>query len=169
VPGGLAQTPIVLDRRTGRFRAAGRAVRVRDLLADTTIPFAGRQIGADEKKGLVLLRVDGELRVRYLTSGIYGDSWSGRVATYRRIDCDGGILSVTLGSDKSLYHTPQLVTASQNGRVVARASVPPSRLTTMRVPLRGTCTVGFTVARTRVPGGGDTRHLGVRFVAFHVS
>jgi Dolichyl-phosphate-mannose-protein mannosyltransferase len=169
VPGGLAQTPIVLDRRTGTFRAQGRDVRVRDLLADTSIPFSGRQIGADEKKGLVLLRVDGVLRVRYLTTGIYGDSWSGPVATYRRVDCDGGILTVTLGSDKSLYQTPQRVTASQNGRVVAHAVVPPSQLVTVRVPLRGTCTVSFAVARTRVPGAGDSRHLGVRFVAFHVS
>src|SRR5581483_9435183 len=127
VPGGLAQTPIVLDRRTGTFRAAGKDVHVRDLLADATIPFAGAQIGADAKKGLVLLRVDGPLRVRYLTDGIYGDTWSGRVATYRRIDCDGGTLTVTLGSDKGLYQTPQHVTASQNGRVVATASVPPSK------------------------------------------
>ena len=169
VPGGLAQTPIVLDRRTGAFRADGKDVTVRDVLADTTIPFAGAQIGADAKKGLVLLRVNGTLHVRYLTSGIYPDSWSRRIATYRRIDCDGGILSVTLGSDKRLYRTPQHVTARQNGRVVASVSVPPSADVIMRVPLRGTCTVQFTVARTRVPKSNDTRHLGVRFVAFHVS
>ena len=169
VPGGLAQTPVVLDRRTGTFQARGKDVRVRDLLADTTIPFAGAPIGADAKKGLVLLRVNGPLRVRYLTTGIYGDSWSGPVATYRRIDCDGGILSATLGSDENLYPTPQRVVAAQNGRVVASIAVPPTKLVTIRVPLRGTCTVQFTVARTKVPGHGDKRHLGVRFVAFNVS
>ncbi|HZU20864.1 MAG TPA: glycosyltransferase family 39 protein [Gaiellaceae bacterium] len=169
VPGGLAQTPIALDRRSGTFRAGGRDVHVRDLLADTTIPFAGARLGADPIRGLVLLRVDGPLRVAYETSGIYGDSWSGRTATYRQIDCNGGILSATLGSDKRLYRTPQRVVATENGRTIASASVPPSRLVTMHVPLRGTCLVRFTVARTRVPGHGDTRRLGVRFVAFSVS
>jgi hypothetical protein len=169
VPGGLAQTPIALDRRTGTFRAAGRDVHVRDLLADTTIPFAGSRIGADAKKGLVLLRVDGPLRVTYETTGIYGDSWSARTASYRRIDCNGGILSATVGSDPHLYRTPQHVVASENGRVIASASVPPKRLVTMHIPLRGTCTVRFVVARTRVPGHGDSRRLGVRFVSFRVS
>jgi Dolichyl-phosphate-mannose-protein mannosyltransferase len=169
VPGGLAQTPIELDRSSGTFRAAGHDVHVRDLLADTTIPFAGRRLGADTRKGLVLLRVDGPLRVTFETDGIYGDSWSGKTAVYRRIDCNGGILSVTLGSDSHLFDTPQRVVASENGRVIASASVPPSRLVTMHIPLRGTCAVRFTVVRTRVPGHGDRRHLGVRFVAFEVS
>lgn len=169
VPGGLAQTPIVLDRASGRFRADGSVVSVRDLLADTTIPFAGTPIGADAKKGLVLLRVNGQLRVRYETSGIYADSWSGRHASYRRIDCDGGTLTVTLGSDPKLYRAPQRVSATQNGRPAGSVVVSPSRPATMHIPLRGTCTVLFTTASTRVPGHGDPRHLGVRFLAFHVS
>jgi hypothetical protein len=88
---------------------------------------------------------------------------------YRRIDCDGGILSATLGSDKTLYSTQQHVVATENGRFVAAISVPPSKLVIMRIPLRGTCAVHFTVSRTRVPGHGDNRRLGVRFVSFHVS
>ena len=102
-----------------------------------------------------------------LTAIVVGAGPSGLLAAIAL--ADGGILSVTLGSDKRLYRTPQRVTARQNGRVVATVSVPPSTDVIMRVPLRGTCTVQFTVARTRVPKSNDTRHLGVRFVAFHVS
>jgi hypothetical protein len=161
VPGGLAQTPIELDRSTGRYGA----VRVRDLLTDTTIPFAGTKIGADEKKGLLLLRVDGPLRVRYVTSGIYADSWSGAVATYRRFTCNGGTLRVTLGSDPHLFRSPQLVTATVGGRTT-RVSVSPARTVTMRISLGNACVVRFRVARTKMPGPSDRRRLGVRFVSF---
>jgi hypothetical protein len=166
VPGGLAQTPIVLDWATGRFRADGKSVRVRDLLADTTLPFAGTPVGADKRKGLLLLRVDGPLRVRYATKGIYGDAWSGRTATYRRYACNGGSVVVALGSDPHLFRRAQHVEAIENGRVVASATVPPDATAKMRVPLAGSCIVHFRVARTRVPGNGDERRLGVRLVAF---
>ena len=166
VPGGLAQTPVVLDRATGRYLAAGRPVEVADLLSDTSVPWTGRLIGADVHKGLVLLRVDGPLAVRYVTTGIYADSWSGRQATYRAFACGARRLAVGLGSDPKLYSAAQLVTASVRGRVVARIAVPPARTVTLRVPLDGACAVRFTVARTKVPGQGDRRHLGVRFLGF---
>ncbi len=169
VPGGLAQTPIELDRSTGRFLASGNPVEVDDLLADTSIPFAGRQIGADPKKGLVLLRVNGPLQVRYVTSGIYGDGWSGRTAAYRGFGCAGRTLAVRLGSDPRLYRTAQHVTAWVAGRAVAHASVAPSATVTMRVPLRGSCIARFVVARTKVPGPQDQRHLGIRFLGFRLS
>ncbi len=169
VPGGLAQTPIVLDRADGRFLAAGRPVDVDDLLSDTSVPWAGTQIGADPKKGLVLLHVGGALRVRYVTRGIYGDSWSGASAAYRAFRCGSRRLSVGLGSDPKLYSDDQQVTASVRGRIVARANVPPSRTVTMHVPLNGACVVRFSVARTKVPGPGDRRHLGVRFLGFVAS
>jgi hypothetical protein len=169
VPGGLAQTPITLDRADGRFTAAGRPVAVADLLSDTSEPWAGRLIGADPKKALVLLRVDGPLRLRYLTDGIYDDSWSGAHALYRGFDCGGGTLSVLLGSDPKLYADDQHVSASVAGSVVARIAVPPARTVVMRVPLHGACVVHFTVARTKVPGPGDRRHLGVRFLGFTTS
>ena len=169
VPGGLAQTPIVVDRATGRFEAAGKPVDVADVLVDTTLPFAGRQIGADDKKGLLLLRVDGPLRLAYTTSGIYGDSWSGRTVTFRRYACAPGTLTVSLGSDLQLYRTAQHVRALVNGATVAVASVPPTGTVTMHVPLRGACTVRFVVARTKSPGPNDRRRLGARFVGFSLS
>lgn len=177
VPGGLAQTPVVLDRATGRYRAAGRVVRVRDLLVDTSIPVEGRPIAADKRKGLVLLRVDGLLRAGYVTDGIYGDAWSGKEATYHRYDCAGGRLRVELGSDPELFDRPQLVEAREHGRIVGRARVATTGTTVLQIPLLPgadrSCTVSFLISHTKVParvhpGSTDTRALGVRFVGFQV-
>ena len=178
VPGGLAQTPIVLDRVTGRYRAAGKVVRVRDVLVDTGASVAGRKIGADAKKGLVLLRVDGALRAVYMTGGIDADTWAGRTAVYRQFDCHGGRLAVTLGSDPHLFHRAQVVEAFERGRRVGSARVQPATTTTLRVPLlpspSGVCVVRFRASRTLVPalvlrGSTDTRRLGARFVSFVVT
>jgi hypothetical protein len=178
VPGGLAQTPIAVDRETGAYLADGRPVRVRDVLTDTSLSIVGRKLGADEKKGLVLLRVEGRLRAEHVTTGIDPDAWSGARAMYRRFGCRGGTLAVTLGSDAHLFRTLQLVDAYVAGRHVATAVVGRFHERTLRVPLRpgphGACTVRFRVARTRVParvipGSTDVRHLGVRFLSFRVA
>jgi hypothetical protein len=178
VPGGLAQTPITVDRATGVYRANGRVVQVQDVLTDTTVAIAGRRIGADPKKGLVLLRVDGRLRADHITGGIDHDSWAGASALYRRFDCSGGSLLVDLGSDAKLFPSLQVVEAYVHGRHAASAYVGPYVSTTMRVPLvrgpRGSCTVRFRIPRTRIPalaepGSTDTRALGVRFLGFRVS
>jgi hypothetical protein len=179
VPGGLAQTPIVVDHSTGNYLADGRRVQVADVLTDTSLSVVGRKIGADPKKGLVLLRVDGTLRAEHVTTGIdYPDLWAGRTATYRRFACTGGTLAVRLGSDAQLFSTLQLVQAYVHGRLVASALVGPYREETMRVPLargpHGACTVGFRVAKTREPakvepGSTDTRHLGIRFLGFELA
>jgi hypothetical protein len=103
-------------------------------------------------------------------SGVYPDTWSGKSVTYRRLDCDGGRLTVGLGSDPSLFRRAQVVTAYARGRVVGRATIPPPERVDLTVPLRpdakGTCTVRFEVARTAVPGLADTRRLGAHFVSF---
>jgi len=178
VPGGLAQSPVVLDRSTGHFRLQGHNVDVSDLLVDTSIPAAGKQIAADKRKGLVLLRVDGPLRVSSATDGIDADAWSRRVAAYRRYDCTGGTLRVELGSDPQLFRTAQIVAASVRGRPAGIAVVPPTKTTVLSVPLQpsadGTCRVSFRVARTAEParivrGSTDTRHLGIRFLSFRVT
>ena len=170
VPGGLAQTPISLDRATGRYEAAGDPVDVADALVDTTLPFAGRQIGADPKKGLRLLRVDGPLRLRYTTSGLYPDTWSTRHVTFRRYACTPATLTVTLSSDVHLYRTPQRVQAAVEGAPVAAvASVPPDATVTMRIPLRSACVVRFLIPRTKSPGPSDRRRLGVHFDGFALS
>jgi hypothetical protein len=179
VPGGLAQTPIAVDRATGEYRAAGKPVVVADLLTDTSLSVAGRRIGSDPKKGLVLLRVDGPLRADDITEGIaYPDLWAGKTALYRRFRCSGGTLTVTLGSDSHLFKSLQLVRAYVHGRPAGSALVAPQGTALLHVPLQrgphGACTVQFTMAETKVParvepGSTDTRHLGVRFLSFRVS
>ncbi len=179
VPGGLAQTPIVVNRSTGDYLAAGRAVHVRDVLVDTSLSIVGRRIGADLKKGLVLLRVNGTLRAEHITTGIdYPDLWAGHTAMYRRFACRGGTLAVQLGSDAHLFKDVQLVEAYVRGRLVTSQLVGPYREETLRVPLtrgpHGSCTVNFRIPRTRVPArvepsSTDTRPLGIRFLDFAVT
>jgi hypothetical protein len=178
VPGGLAQTALRIDPSTGRYLAAGNNVQVRDVLVETGTSVVGRKIGADQRKGLVLLRVDGPLRAVYLVHGIDADAWAGRTATYRQFACDGGQLLVTLGSDAQLFHQPQVVEALERGRRVGVARVQPNATSTLRVPLipapNGACVVRFRVSRTLVPAlvlrnSTDTRALGIRFLGFKVT
>ena len=178
VPGGLAQTPVTVDHATGVYHdPGGEPVRVDDVLTDTTISLAGRQIGADPKKGLVLLHVGGVLRASHLTDGVYPDAWAGTSALYRRFGCSGGSLAVELGSDAKLFDAPQVVDAYVGRKLAATAVVGRYRPVTMRVPLargaHGACTVRFRVLRTRVParvepGSTDTRRLGIRFLGFQM-
>ncbi len=179
VPGGLAQTPVAVNRASGNYLAAGQVVHVQDVLTDTSISVAGRAIGGDPKKGLVLLHVDGPLRAEHITTGIdYPDLWAGHTAMYRRFACRGGRLDVQLGSDAHLFKSVQLVEAYVRGRLVASTLVGPYREATMHVPLvrgpRGSCTVRFRIPRTRVPArveppSTDTRELGIRFLDFTAS
>lgn len=178
VPGGLAQTPIAVDHATGNYLANGRPFDVADVLTDTSLSIFGRQIGSDPKKGLILLQVDGKLRARHITSGIYPDSWAGRTAMFRRFGCSGGTLAVRLGSDAKLFRTLQLVHAYVGGKLVATELVGRYSIQTMFVPLQrgphGACTVRFRVAKTREPArvepdSTDTRQLGIRFIGFAVS
>ena len=178
VPGGLAQTPVVLDRVTGRYRSGGRVVHVQDVLADTSVPVEGSLLAADKRKGLVLLRVDGPLRAGYVTDGIYGDAWSGKHALYRRFDCAGGQLRVGLGSDPELF---QAGPGGHRARGRARGRPCPHRPEGRGcAPRASRCLPGPDPARSRSrsretrvparvqPGATDTRALGVRFTGFQV-
>ncbi|HEY6962606.1 MAG TPA: glycosyltransferase family 39 protein [Gaiellaceae bacterium] len=168
VPGGLAETALTLDRARGYYLAGGKRVDVADALTDTSAPLVGRRIGADEKKGLVLMRVDGPLRAANLVTGVFPDQWMERTARFRRFACRGGTLAVTLGSDAHLFRRPQLVQALVAGRPVASVRVPPDAEATLRARLRprgDVCDVTLHVPHTRVPGPQDRRHLGIRVLA----
>jgi len=145
-------------------RALSSGVRVQYVLAADA---AGTPVARDPGTGVTLFRVDGPLVVPTHVSGLYpNDTWSGRSVTYTRTHCSGGRLSVTLGSDPSLFTRAQIVTASERGRVVGRARIAPAGTAELVVPLHPTasvCTVRFLVARTAVPGHGDTRTLGAHF------
>jgi hypothetical protein len=148
-------------------RALAGGVRVQYVLAEDA---AGTVVARDPGIGVTLYRVDGPLVVPTHVTGLYpDDTWSGRRVTYTRTHCSGGRLNVALGSDPSLFSRPQVVTASEHGRVVGRARIAPAGTAELVVPLHpvsSICTVQFVVARTAVPGRGDTRALGAHFVRF---
>ena len=141
-------------------------------LADRALSLDGRVVARDRAIGMLLYRVGGPIAVRTLTAGLYpGDQWSGPEVTFARFACQGGTLVALVGSDASLFTTPQTVTASTAGREVARATLRPGATRRLTVPLRreqGVCNVKFAVSPTAVPadvlGSEDGRELGVRFL-----
>jgi hypothetical protein len=174
VPGGLAQTPLVLDRRTGFLRRKdGSLVRSPFVLTDSSLELNGRVAAVDATKRMFLYRLRGPLQQLAFIGGIYPqDTWSGRYVTYVRHNCRGGTLAVGLQSDTGLFAEPNGVTARIGGRVVRRALVAPDESMTIGIPLvpvHGECTVRFAVDRTAVPklvtGGQnpDPRRLGMHF------
>jgi len=168
VPGSLPETRVEVDPTTGRFEPP---VRARYVVVDGSIAPDGKVLARDEGWGLALWKLDGgELISTTSVRGLYpNDTWSGREVRWRRLRCDGGELRVTLSSDPSLFRRDQLVTAFTGLDEVVSVRVPPAEPVTLRVPLRprrGVCEVGFHVARTVVPGGQDTRALGVHFNGF---
>jgi hypothetical protein len=172
VPGGLAQTPIRVDRRNGFFRdSEGNPVSVAYALTDASLELDGGVLAEDERKGMRLWGIGGLLRQLAFVDGLYPqDTWSQRNVTYTRHDCRGGsTLVVELQSDPALFDEPNTVTARVGDRVVARTKVFPTLTKTLRVPLEsdgGKCVVRFDVERTAVPSNDDPRELGVHFNRF---
>ena len=172
-PGGLAETEVRKRGSDGSYRTTtGEAIRGPYVLVHDSIAPDGVPVARDPGRGMTLWRIDGPLIATTTTvEGIYpGDTWSGRRVTWTRKRCSGGTLMTTISSDPNLFRDDQLVTASIGGRVVARASVGPTekRILAIRTqPSHGDCRIVFEVARTRVPGGGDTRELGAHFSFFY--
>ncbi len=177
VPGGLAQTPLTVDRQSGYLRGPdGKLVRVRYALTDASLALRGRTVAEDKRKAMLLHRIDGPLRQLSFVDGLYPqDTWSKRVVTYTRHDCRGGTLRVELQSDPALFTEPNAVVAQVGGRVVGRAVVGPLDKKVLRVPLErdgDTCAARFAVARTAVPAevtngeNLDPRPLGIHFNRF---
>jgi 4-amino-4-deoxy-L-arabinose transferase-like glycosyltransferase len=172
-PGGLAETPVTKRMSDGTYRTAeGKAVRGPYVLVHDSIAPDGVAVGRDPGRGMTVWRVDGPLVATTTTiKGLYpGDTWSGKSVIWTRQRCRGGTLVAAITSDPALFRDDQIVTASIGGRPVARTRVPPvgERILTVRTrPDGGMCRVVFEVARTRVPGGGDTRQLGAHFSLFY--
>jgi hypothetical protein len=169
--GGLPETP-VHERGDGVLvDGHGSTPRVRYAVAFTDI--AGRLLQRDAGIGLGLYRVDGPLVILTRVTGLYpNDTWGRRVVTYRRLRCPGGSLAVRVGSDEHLFDVDQVVTAHVAGRAPRSVRIQPGAQPTLRVPLvsdNGVCSVRFTAARVRVPGGGDTRPLAAHYFAFDYS
>jgi hypothetical protein len=175
--GDLPETKLVAGRTSGLLRGPdGRVVRAAYALTDGSVALAGRELDRDARTGLILYRVGGPLRQLSRVEGLYpGDTWSGPVVTYTRLDCRGGSVTATVQSDPGLFTTAQRLTAFVRARAVARASVAPRAIESITVPLRpagSVCTARFVVARTLVPrdathgANPDPRRLGLHFNAF---
>ncbi len=178
-PGGLPETRVRIDRRTGAVTLPnGEPVRDRFLLADSSFEPDGRPIARDKGWGVTLWRVRTPLVSAVRVDGLYpNDTWSGDEVTYLRRRCRPGRLSVSLSSDPSLFLEPQTVVARSNGAVVGRIRLRPEGRSVLSVPVtpeRGTreCRVVYTVSPTAVPeevtGGAnpDPRELGAHFNLF---
>jgi hypothetical protein len=173
-PGGLPATRVT-ERRDGTLTVHGRPVRARYVLAAERSLIAGDVLARDDRIGTVLERTNGTVSIAYRVAGLYpNDFWSGPRLTYTRFHCRGGTLTVTLGSDGSLFHRRQTVTA-RSGRITRAVTFTPNATPALSIPLQrssdGTCRAAFGVARTAVPalverGNHDVRVLGARFLAF---
>ena len=177
VPGGLPETPLRVDPKTGYLLTRhGARVRTDYALTDFSLELVGKRLAQDKRATMAVYRVDGPLRQLAFVEGLYPqDTWSKGRVTWTRHDCPGGTLVAELQSDGAIFAEPNTVVARVGGRVVARTDVLPTETKTMRVPLRSdrdTCIVHFEVARTAIPsvvtGGAnpDTRILGIHFNRF---
>jgi hypothetical protein len=172
-PGGLPETP-VSQQADGTLLAGGAPIRTPYALTDVNNPVAGRVVARDERKGLVVVKPSGPLRIVDRVTGLYSsDTWSGAQAAYLRPGCRGGKLTVSLASDPGLFRSPQTVTA-RSGTSTVTIQLAPTRPRTLTVALHprgGRCLVTFTVAPTAVPAlvlghSTDERVLGAHFNSF---
>ncbi len=174
--GDLPETRVSVDRRTGVMSVAGKPVRSRYVLTDSSVELDGSVVAQDVRKGMLLYRLSGPLRQTSQVAGLYPqDTWSGPTASYTRLGCTGGSVTARLESDPSLFTKPQTVAASVEGRTVGKVTVPPGAVRELSAPLERhdrTCTVTFTVSPTAVPAvvtagqNQDPRVLGIHFTRF---
>jgi len=170
--GGLPETAVRVDPATGEIRrvADGSVVEEGYVLTDGTVALDGDAVVADELLGITVYGVGGPLVSTTSVTGVDNDLWSGPTATYRRVRCRGGTLQVTLGSDPGTFEEEQTVIATAaDGTPLSSIAFRPHETVMLRVPLvpeNDVCTVRFAISPTAVPGGGDLRELGARFLAF---
>jgi hypothetical protein len=175
--GGLPETPVHEQSDGSLATATGAVPRVRYAVSYTDI--AGRPLARDTGIGLTLYRVNGPLVVLTRVRGLYAnDTWGGRSVTYRRLRCNGGQVSVRLGTDAQLFAADQVVTATVHGEEVGSIRIPPAGQVTLGVPLvpdaANRCEVTFTSRTVRVParvqpGSTDRRRLAAHFYTFDYS
>jgi dolichyl-phosphate-mannose-protein mannosyltransferase len=172
-PGGLPETRVKIDPKTGRVTLPdGSPVRDEFLLADSSFEPDGGRVAQDKGWGVTLWRVVTPLVSAVDVKGLYpNDTWSGPAVTYLRRLCRPGRLTVELSSDDRLFSGPQTVVARSNGAVVGRAPLRGNTHVLLNVPVEpmpGTtdCRVVYSVSPTAVPGDGDDRVLGAHFNRF---
>ncbi|HZP29162.1 MAG TPA: hypothetical protein VFC99_09440, partial [Acidimicrobiia bacterium] len=174
--GDLPEQKLKVDPETGVMRSRGRPVRSRYVLTDSSVQLGGRELDQDPRTGMTLYETRGPLRQVSQVTGLYpNDTWSGRYASYTRLNCHGGKLEVGLASDHGLFTKPQTVYARVGGQEVARVRVAPGAVADLVVPLPSgerVCNVDFEVTPTAIPAevtkgfNPDVRELGIHFTRF---
>ena len=168
VPGGLPEQPAEFDARSGWFTSAGERIRAPYALVDASVEPVGKLVAADTRKGVFVYRLNGPLRQAVWLRGIYQDNWAGPRIDYVRRGCSGGVLVTTLQGDATLFHEPSRVVVRSKGQVIERATVSQFAQRTLRIPLlprNGVCEASLSMSPTKVPGGRDTRQLGIRVLS----
>jgi hypothetical protein len=163
IPGGLHSTEVTVGDDGYLRDADGQRLRHRFVLVDGSLDLNGVKRAADVPIGINLWELNRPVRSLTQVRGLYpNETWSGPAVSYRRLECRGGSVRVTLLGDPHLFGQRQTVRA--NG-VVSR--VLPGVTTPMTVPLRD-CAARFTVTPTKVPGSeaNDLRRLGIHFLSF---
>ena len=125
--GGLPETPVTVDERTGELRREdGGVVREPYVLTDGSVSLDGKPVAQDRRLGLTVYRTNGPLVSTTRVTGVYADQWSGPEVDYVRMRCRGGTLRVTVEGDPGLSEKPQTIVAVGGARRVV-ASVPARR------------------------------------------
>jgi hypothetical protein len=174
--GDLPEQKAKVDAETGVMTLHGRPIASRYALTDSSVELDGRQIEQDPRTGMTLYETNGPLRQVSQVSGLYPeDTWSGRYASYTRLNCKGGKLKVGLASDPGIFKKPQTVIARIGGQEAARVQLPAGGAAELVVPLPSgepVCNVDFEVTPTAVPAevtkgyNPDVRELGAHFSRF---
>jgi Dolichyl-phosphate-mannose-protein mannosyltransferase len=171
-PGGLPETQVHLNMRTGRITGLDAPY----VLTSTGLQLDEQALFDDPVKGLAVYLVTRPLGIRSASTGIYGDNWSGPEATYTRYRCEpGSTLEATVQGDPKLIQVDSTVVATSGGKQHT-FTIPPGAVRTLRIPMGrhgARCDVHFKISPVAQPaavenGSSDTRELGIRFAGFEV-
>ena len=121
----------------------GRLVFGPFALADRSVLLAGRPVARAASGEFTLYRVDGPVRIAAVVTGRYpNELWFRPRATYTRFGCRGGMLTLGIESEPTVFPAGQTVTATGDGHASIRIARGEARA--LRIPLRardGRCRV----------------------------
>ncbi len=161
LPGDLPSTRVSVTGDGDLRDPRGDRVFAEYALTDRSVVLTGAPRAENAGAGLTLWRIGRPLQSASRVTGLYpNDTWSGPVVVYRQLGCTGGGVRVTVLGDASLFRRRQRVRSGSSVHDVA-----PGAPVTFTVPLHD-CEARFVVTPTKIPGNGDSRRLGIRFLRF---
>jgi Dolichyl-phosphate-mannose-protein mannosyltransferase len=159
----VAQNGALLNRVTGD------PLRADYVLTDEGTRLHGRLVAENERIGLVVYDIDGQLQANERLGGLYPDNWSGGGFGYERFACDPGVLRLSLENNRLVHPKPFTASLLVHGEEIRQLRFAPSlRRYTVSVPVQPrdqVCRVELQMptgpAAAATPG--DPRELGLRF------